>query len=157
MVSKTAVGRELEASRDAHGAAKWLTTLRGRRRCCAICRRTKPATGTRRWLPGRTAKRRLTFTLPDRSTGWTLLAKGITQDTLGGEASQEFTVRKDLFGELKCAAAFTDGDKTEVVVSVHNDAVEKGEIEVALDHAAGRQVDHAKPRSCRLPPRAFRS
>jgi len=107
----------------------------------AVLLRGLSAHETGYWNPavvtGPDGKATLTFVLPDRSTGWSLLAKGITQDTLGGEARQEFTVRKDLFGELKCAAAYTDGDKTEVVVSVHNDAVEKGEIQVALTTRLG--------------------
>jgi len=118
----------------------------------AVLLRDLPLQETGYWNPavvtGADGKATLTFCLPERSTGWTLLTKGITQDTLGGEASHEFTVRKDLFGELKCAAAYTDGDKTEVVVSVHNDAIEKGEIDVSLTM---RLADKSNTETKKLP------
>lgn len=82
----------------------------------------------------------VTFTLPDRSTGWTLTAKGITPDTLAGEAKQEFAVKKDLFGQIKLPAIATDGDTTEALVSVHNQAIERGEIEVTLEVTIGNKV-----------------
>src|SRR5262249_36390402 len=66
---------------------------------------------------------RLTITLPDQSTAWQLAAKGITRDTLAGEAQTELTAEKRLFGELKLPAAFTDGDEAQVQVTVHNSAV----------------------------------
>jgi len=88
------------------------------------------------WNPsvvtGEDGKATVTFELPDRSTGWSLLAKGVTKDTLAGEAGHEFAVRKDLFGQLKTASAYTDGDKAQIVASVHNDAVDEGNIEVTL-------------------------
>jgi len=88
------------------------------------------------WNPsvvtGKDGKATVTFELPDRSTGWSLLAKGVTKDTLAGEASHVLAVRKDLFGQLKTAAAYTDGDKAQIVASVHNNAVDEGNIEVTL-------------------------
>ncbi len=139
VVSKDGIWSELNLS--GVDAGKVLAMLKAAAPEGAVLLRGLPPHETGYWNPavvtGADGKATLTFTLPERSTGWSLLAKGMTQDTLGGEASQEFTVRKDLFGELKCAAAYTDGDKTEVVVSVHNDAVEKGEIEVALTTRLG--------------------
>jgi uncharacterized protein YfaS (alpha-2-macroglobulin family) len=71
-------------------------------------------------------KATVTFPVPERSTAWKLLAKGITAETLAGEAGDGLTVKKDLFGQLKLPLSFTDGDEAEVLASVHNDAVEKG-------------------------------
>ena len=51
--------------------------------------------------------------MPERSTAWKLLAKGITTETLAGEATDDLAVKKDLFGELKLPLAFTDGDEAE--------------------------------------------
>ncbi len=34
--------------------------------------------------------------LPERSTAWTLVAKGITADTLTGEAAEKLVARKEL-------------------------------------------------------------
>ena len=88
------------------------------------------------WNPsvvtGEDGKATVSFELPDQSTGWSLLAKGVTKDTLAGEASHDLTVRKDLFGQLKTASAYTDGDKAQIVASVHNNAVDEGNIEVTL-------------------------
>ena len=87
----------------------------------------------------------ITFTLPERSTAWRLLAKGITADTLAGEATESLTANKDLFGGLKLPPSFTDGDQAEVVASIHNDAVEKGPIQVTLRTTIGdRTVEEQK-------------
>ncbi|HYW79459.1 MAG TPA: alpha-2-macroglobulin family protein, partial [Thermoguttaceae bacterium] len=87
----------------------------------------------------------VTFTVPERSTAWTLMARGITSDTLAGEATDELVVKKDLFGQLKLPLAFTDGDKAQVTASVHNDAIDKGRIEVTLKTTiAGRSVEDHK-------------
>ncbi|NLS96777.1 MAG: tetratricopeptide repeat protein [Planctomycetaceae bacterium] len=88
---------------------------------------------------------KVTFTVPEHSTAWSFAAKGITTETLAGEATSDLTVKKDLFGELKLPLAFTDGDKAEVLATVHNDAVEKGRINVTLKTTiAGRSVSETK-------------
>ena len=79
----------------------------------------------------------LTITLPDQSTAWQLAAKGITTDTLAGEAQTKLTAEKPLFGELKLPAAFTDGDEAQVQVTVLNSAVDRGPIEVTLKTMIG--------------------
>jgi len=95
-----------------------------------------PIEETGYWNPaivtGEHGQATVTFTVPERSTAWTLLAKGITTETLAGEATDGLVVKKDLFGEIKLPPAFTDGDEADVLVSVHNDAVEAGQIEVTL-------------------------
>jgi len=101
------------------------------------------------WNPAITTdkegKATLAVTMPDRSTGWKFVAKGITTETLAGEATGDVVVKKDLFGELKLPMAFTDGDEAEVIASVHNDAVEKGTIEVTLKTTvAGRSVEEKR-------------
>ena len=86
-------------------------------------------------ITGADGKATVTLTVPERSTAWKFLAKGLSAETLAGEASDDLTVKKDLFGEIKLPLAFTDGDTAEIPVTVHNDAVEKGRIEVVLaDH-----------------------
>jgi len=101
------------------------------------------------WNPaittGEDGKATVTLTVPERSTAWQLVAKGITTETLAGEATDELTVKKDLFGQLKLPLAFTDGDRAEIVASIHNDAVEKGPIEVTLKTTIGdRTVEQKK-------------
>lgn len=80
---------------------------------------------------------KLTLTLPERSTAWTLQARGITVETLAGEAETQFATKKELFGELKLPLAFTSGDKAQVGVSVHNEKLDKGEITVTLKTTLG--------------------
>jgi tetratricopeptide (TPR) repeat protein len=82
-------------------------------------------------------KAKVTVTLPQRSTGWKLHAKGITVDTLAGESTTDVTAKKDLFGELKLPLAFTDGDEAQIPVVVHNDAIDKGLIDVVLRTTIG--------------------
>ncbi len=87
----------------------------------------------------------VTFTVPERSTAWTLAATGITKDTLAGEATSDLTVKKDLFGQLKLPLAFTDGDKAQVLATIHNDREEKGKVRVTLKTTiAGRSVSETK-------------
>ncbi len=79
----------------------------------------------------------VTITMPDQSTAWKLSARGITTDTLAGEAESELVVKKELFGELKLPLAFTDGDEAQIPVSIHNDLLDKGPIEVTLKTTVG--------------------
>ncbi|HUY89785.1 MAG TPA: tetratricopeptide repeat protein [Pirellulales bacterium] len=89
-------------------------------------------------------KATVTITLPEKTTAWKLLAKGVTTETLAGEAEGELTVKKELFGELKLPLAFTDGDEAEIQATVHNDAVDKGSIEVTLKTTIGGKTVEEK-------------
>ena len=115
----------------------------------------KTATGlplaaeTAYWNPSivtdKDGKAAVTFVVPERSTAWKLLAKGITTDTLAGEAAESLVVKKDLFGQLKLPRSFTDGDQAEVIASVCNDAIDKGQIDVTLKTTiGGRSVREKK-------------
>lgn len=88
------------------------------------------------WNPAITTdqngKATVSFPLPEQSTAWHLVAKGITADTLAGEATEKLVVRKDLFGEIKLPGAFTEGDVAEIPVTVHNHLVQQKPIEVIL-------------------------
>src|SRR4029077_10015456 len=61
-------------------------------------------------------KATLALWLPDRSTAWKLLSKGVNQESLAGQSEVELISKKDLFGELKTPLAFTVGDKADVLV-----------------------------------------
>jgi uncharacterized protein YfaS (alpha-2-macroglobulin family)/TolA-binding protein len=78
-----------------------------------------------------------TFTLPERSTAWRLAAAGITETTMAGQAETDLAVKKDLFGELKLPLAFTDGDQAQIVATVHNAAIDAGQIKVTLKATVG--------------------
>ena len=107
------------------------------------------AAETAYWNPAivtdKDGKATITLVLPEQSTAWRLLAKGITADTLAGEAVETLTVQKGLFGELALPASFTDGDRAEVVASIHNNAVAQGQIEATLKTTiGGRTVEEKK-------------
>ena len=96
-------------------------------------------------ITGADGKATLTLNVPERSAAWKFLAKGLSAETLAGEASDDLLVKKDLFGEIKLPLAFTDGDTAEIPVTVHNDAVEKGTIEIVLRTTiGGRKVEETK-------------
>ncbi len=59
-------------------------------------------------------------TLPERSTAWKLSAKGITADTLAGEAAADLVVREELFGEIAGPSVMTEGDRADAGVVVHD-------------------------------------
>lgn len=96
------------------------------------------------WNPaivtGADGKAKITVTLPGQSTTWVFLATGITAGTLAGETTQTLTARKELFGELKLPAAFTDGDEPQVGVTVHNALLNPGPIDVTLKTILGNRV-----------------
>jgi alpha-2-macroglobulin len=100
------------------------------------------------WNPSITTDKdgraKVTFTVPERSTAWRLLAKGITTDTLAGEANETLVVKKELFGQLKLPQSFTDGDQAELVASICNDAVAKGPIDVTLRMTIGGKTVEQK-------------
>ena len=93
------------------------------------------------WDPAITTNKKgiaeVELTLPDRSTAWKFIAKGITVDTTAGSTTEELIVTKELFGEIKLASAFVDGDRLKIPVTVHNQLIDKGEIEVTLTFAIG--------------------
>lgn len=82
------------------------------------------------------------LTLPQRSTQWKWIAKGITTESATGEAVDELTVKKQLFGELSVPAVATLGDAIEVSVVVHDErelpaGAPAGDIVVVLSVKAG--------------------
>ncbi len=94
------------------------------------------------WNPtivtGKDGRATVALTLPEDSTAWRVLAKGITTDTLAGEADEKLIVKKELFGELKLPPCFTVGDHLQPIASIHNAVVEKGPIFVTLKTVVGR-------------------
>lgn len=89
-------------------------------------------------------KATLLLKLPDRSTAWKLLSKGISGDALAGQVDAEIVTKKDLFGEMKVPLAFTVGDKAEVLVEVHNTTPKDATIEVKLKTTIGEKTTELK-------------
>ena len=96
-------------------------------------------------ITGDDGKATVTFTVPDRSTAWKLVAKAITVQTLAGEATNDLVLSKDFFAQMKLPLVCIDGDTAEVPVAIHNRAVSEGQIEVTLKITIGRQsVEQSK-------------
>src|SRR5262249_959338 len=89
-------------------------------------------------------KATLAIRLPDRSTAWKLLSKGINGEALAGEAEVELVSKKDLFGEMKTPLALTVGDKAEVLVEIHNSSLKEGNIEVKFKSTIGDKTTELK-------------
>ncbi|MGE5195450.1 MAG: alpha-2-macroglobulin family protein, partial [Deltaproteobacteria bacterium] len=89
-------------------------------------------------------KATLAIRLPDRSTAWKLLSKGINGEALAGESETELVSKKDLFGEMKTPLAFTVGDKAEILVEVHNSTLKEGNIEVKFKSTIGDKTTELK-------------
>ena len=90
----------------------------------------------------------VTITLPERSTAWKLLAQGLTMDTRVGDAESELVVKDVLFGELALPSVATDGDKLEVIATIHDDrppvAGQSAPLEVTLKTTIGGKSTEEK-------------
>ncbi|MBI3866371.1 MAG: hypothetical protein HY290_31210, partial [Planctomycetia bacterium] len=89
-------------------------------------------------------KATLAIRLPDKSTAWKLLSKGINVDALAGQSEVELISKKDLFGEMKTPLAFTVGDKADVLVEIHNATLKEGTIEVKFKSTIGEKTTELK-------------
>ncbi len=97
-----------------------------------------------RIVTDKAGKATLAIRLPDRSTAWKLLSKGINGEALAGEAQVDLVSKKDLFGEMKTPLAFTVGDKADVLVEIHNSTLEKGTIDVRFKTTIGDKTTEVK-------------
>lgn len=90
----------------------------------------------------------LSITLPERSTAWKLLAQGVTMDTRVGAAESELVTKSELFGELAMPSIATDGDKLELIATIHDDgtpvAGPAAPIEVTLKTTLGGKTTEEK-------------
>lgn len=89
---------------------------------------------------GPDGKATLTVTVPDRSTAWKFLAKGVTIESLVGETESDFQVKKDLFLEGRFPLALQEGDEVRLPITVHNDQVEQGMFQVTMQASIGPRM-----------------
>ncbi len=80
------------------------------------------------------------FIMPQRSTAWRLVAKGISQDTLAGEQEEAFQAKKRLFGQMTLPSGLVRGDKVRVPVEVHYDDIQATAVDVVLKAALGEKT-----------------
>ena len=82
----------------------------------------------------------ITLTLPDSLTTWRMQARGLTQDTLVGEATVDLVATRDLLIRPVTPRFFTAGDAATVAAVVHNNTARDLDVEVWLV-ASGAEID----------------
>jgi uncharacterized protein YfaS (alpha-2-macroglobulin family) len=81
----------------------------------------------------------VTVRLPDSLTTWRMDARGVTQDTLVGDATSDLTTTKLLLIRPVTPRFFTAGDAATVAAVVNNNTAQPIEVEVRLE-AEGAQL-----------------
>jgi len=83
--------------------------------------------------------------LPDNLTTWRLGARGVTADTLVGEADVDIISTKDLLVRPVAPRFFVVGDEAELAAIIHNNTDKPVEVNVLFD-AEGLQIGEASRR-----------
>jgi len=71
--------------------------------------------------------------LPDNTTTWKLVARGLTKETVGGAADAEVRARKTFFAELRTPLGLVEEDETLFVARLINTSDKKLTIDATLD------------------------
>jgi hypothetical protein len=72
------------------------------------------------------------FELPGQSTSWRATCRGITTQTLGGQATASFRSRSEFFLELVAPVELIQGDRPRFLARVHNATGLRGPCELVL-------------------------
>jgi uncharacterized protein YfaS (alpha-2-macroglobulin family) len=88
--------------------------------------------------------------LPDSLTTWRLIGKGVTADTLVGEAQVDVVSTKDLLVRPVTPRFFVVGDRTQLAAVVHNNTTRDLSVEVRLD-AKGLNLEDAGAQTVDIP------
>jgi uncharacterized protein YfaS (alpha-2-macroglobulin family)/tetratricopeptide (TPR) repeat protein len=98
----------------------------------ATPRRELPDAGF--WVPdvvtNKEGKATVKITMPEKTTQWRLTARGVTVETLAGQAEAKLVTREDFFVEVKLPMELTEGDAIRPVVRLHNLSDFEGPVEV---------------------------
>jgi tetratricopeptide (TPR) repeat protein len=88
------------------------------------------------WLPtvttGEDGKAVVEATLPETTSRWRLTARGVTVETLVGEARAELVTRKDFFVEVKAPAFLRENDRIRVLARIHDRVGSEDPVDVVL-------------------------
>lgn len=88
--------------------------------------------------------------LPERASSWRLIARGVTVETLVGEATGQIVTRKDFFVEIKTPRAVREGDRPRVLARVHNLTEYAGRVELTMTVASGTRTIAEQRRSIEI-------
>jgi uncharacterized protein YfaS (alpha-2-macroglobulin family)/TolA-binding protein len=101
--------------------------------------------GAGHWLPvivtDAKGKATVKFTLPSSASEWRLTARGVTVQTLVGQATGKVITRKDFFVSLKVPARLQEGDTLRVLGRVHNLTDYEGAVNLTLQLLGGEAFD----------------
>lgn len=81
----------------------------------------------------------VTFDLPDKATRWRLTTRGVSAETLLGDATATLVTRSAFFVELDTPLALVEGDEPRLAARVHNLTGATGTAELKLTVRAGDQ------------------
>ncbi len=73
------------------------------------------------------------FALPDNLTTWRLTVRGVTRDTLVGEATADVVSRKPLLVRLEVPRFMTEHDSMELSAVVHNDTGRDQDVNASIE------------------------
>jgi uncharacterized protein YfaS (alpha-2-macroglobulin family) len=88
--------------------------------------------------------------LPDNLTTWRMGARGVTADTLVGEAEIDVVSTKDLLVRPVAPRFFVVGDQAQLSAVVHNNTKEGLEVEIAFE-AEGLEISGSANQQIRIP------
>ena len=90
-------------------------------------------------LTGPDGRGEVKFEMPDNLTTWRATARGLSRESLAGEAKQDVTVTMPLLVRLTLPRFYVEGDEGTAAAIVHNYTGEKRAVKVALT-AEGAEV-----------------
>ncbi|MFA7237187.1 MAG: MG2 domain-containing protein [Phycisphaeraceae bacterium] len=118
-------------------------------------RRELPAAGV--WLPDvvtdAQGKVVVEITMPRKTTQWRITTRGITPQTLAGQATATVITRKDFFVDLKLPATLMQGDHFSPIARVHNLSTSGGgsvELSLLIKDAAGEKTLAEQKRTVKI-------
>ncbi len=119
----------------------------------AAVRREMPDTAF--WEPalvtGADGTAEVSITLPDTLTTWRLTARGVTADTLVGQATSDLVASKPLFLRPTLPRFLTAGDRATLQAVVHNSTGAAIDANVTLAASAPLQLDGAADQTVSVP------
>lgn len=84
---------------------------------------------------------RVEIPLPESTSEWRLTARGVTVETLAGDATAKLVTRRDFFVTLKSPRTLREGDSLQVLARVHNLTDFAGPVNLTLVVRGGAELE----------------
>ncbi|MCB9638978.1 MAG: tetratricopeptide repeat protein [Myxococcales bacterium] len=82
--------------------------------------------------------------LPENTTTWRIIARGVAKPLLVGQGEGRLVVRKEIFGELKLPEVLVEGDRFQPRAVVHNQSQRDVKLIATLNIVSLRQIKTVK-------------